>query len=65
VALIHSARLNLGVTDEDATTTAKRFRRGSWDGTEFEVLVDEVKQRMAGENGKAGEEEYALMTAVN
>lgn len=47
VALIHSARLNLGVTDEDATTTAKRFRRGSWDGTEFEVLVDEVKQRMA------------------
>jgi hypothetical protein len=51
VALIHSARLNLGVTDEHATTTAKRFRRGSWDGTEFEVLVDEVKQRMAGENG--------------
>ena len=47
VALIHEARLNLGVTDEDATTTQKRFRKGSWDGTEFEVLVDEVSQRMA------------------
>mmetsp|Transcript_17185 Transcript_17185/g.34421 ORF Transcript_17185/g.34421 Transcript_17185/m.34421 type:complete len:466 (-) Transcript_17185:109-1506(-) len=46
-ALIHESRLELGVQDEEATTTAKRFRRGSWDGTEFEVLIDEVKQRMA------------------
>jgi hypothetical protein len=47
VAMIHEARLNLGVQDEDATATTRRYRRGSWDGTEFEVLIDEVKQRMA------------------
>lgn len=48
VALIHEARLNLGVDDEEVeNTTERRFRRGSWDGTDLEVLMDEVKQRVA------------------
>ena len=48
VALIHEARLNMGIEDEEGeNTTERRYRRGSWDGTEFEVLIDEVKQRVA------------------
>jgi hypothetical protein len=47
-ALIHEARLNLGIAQEEAeNSTARRFRRGSWDGSEWEVLMDEVKQRIA------------------
>lgn len=45
MALIHEARLNLGLHDEEAeNATARRYRRGSWDGSEWEVLMDEVKQ---------------------
>jgi len=29
-----------------ANASDRRYRRGSWDGTEFEVLIDEVKQRL-------------------
>lgn len=48
VALIHEARLNMGIAAEDGeNVTARRFRRGSWDGSEWEVLMDEVKQRIA------------------
>jgi hypothetical protein len=48
VALIHETRLNMGITAEEGeNTTARRFRRGSWDGSEWEVLMDEVKQRIA------------------
>jgi len=48
VALIHEARLNLGIDDDEGVnTTERRFRRGSWDGTDMEVLMDEVKQRVA------------------
>lgn len=61
LALIHEARVNLGVdADEGApshqtggtaaevlNTTARRFQKGSWDGSQFEVLMDEVKQRIA------------------
>ncbi len=47
VALIHEARLGLGLKEEDASnTTDRRYRRGSWDGTEFEALIDEVKIRL-------------------
>jgi hypothetical protein len=46
VALIHECRLNLGL-DDAASTTERRFRRGSWDGSEWEVIMDEVKQRIA------------------
>lgn len=45
MALIHEARLNLGLHDEEAeNVTARRYRQGSWDGSEWEVLMDEVKQ---------------------
>ena len=48
MSLIHEARLNLGITEEEAeNSTARRFRRGSWDGSEWEVLMDEVKQLIA------------------
>jgi len=48
VALIHEARLKLGITDEEGeNVTARRYRRGSWDGTQWEVLMDEVKQLIA------------------
>ena len=55
MTLIHEARLELGVAagsgaDGDGgaeNVTARRYRRGSWDGTEWEVLMDEVKQRIA------------------
>mmetsp|Transcript_25230 Transcript_25230/g.28844 ORF Transcript_25230/g.28844 Transcript_25230/m.28844 type:complete len:486 (+) Transcript_25230:157-1614(+) len=48
VALIHEARLELGVDeDEVENATERRFRRGSWDGSEWEILMDEVKQRVS------------------
>lgn len=48
VSLIHECRLNLGLDGDEAdNTTERKFRRGSWDGSEWEVLMDEVKQRIA------------------
>lgn len=90
LALIHEARVNLGVMDvsspvasgdnnvapdsirfnddgellivvkssangatrndsinKNTTTTARRFGKGSWEGSQFEILMDEVKQRIA------------------
>jgi Interferon-related developmental regulator (IFRD) len=48
VSLIHESRLSLGVSgDDSANVTARRFRRGSWDGSQWEVLMDEVRQRIA------------------
>ncbi|KAL7528332.1 hypothetical protein ACHAXR_003549 [Thalassiosira sp. AJA248-18] len=48
VSLIHECRLNLGLNEEEAdNATERKFRRGSWDGSEWEVLMDEVKQRIA------------------
>ena len=47
VSLIHECRLNLGIEDAAENTTQRRFRRGSWDGSHWEVLMDEVKQRIA------------------
>ena len=48
VALIHEARLNLGVADDDdKNVTARQFERGSWEGSQWEELMDEVKQRIA------------------
>ena len=47
-ALIHESRLNLGIDDDDGDNgSERRFRRGSWDGSEWEVLMDEVKQLIA------------------
>lgn len=48
VSLIHEARLALGIDrDNGENVTARRYRRGSWDGSQWEVLMDEVKQRIA------------------
>jgi len=48
VALIHESRLKLGVEKEDCDNASdRRYRRGSWDGSEWEVIMDEVKQRVA------------------
>ncbi len=48
VALIHEARLEIGVDDDETeNATERRYRRGSWDGSEWEVLMDEVKQRVS------------------
>jgi hypothetical protein len=48
VSLIHECRLRMGLDEEVAdNTTERKFRRGSWDGSEWEVLMDEVKQRVA------------------
>ncbi|KAL7552243.1 hypothetical protein ACHAWF_015471 [Thalassiosira exigua] len=41
VALIHECRLNLGDEDEAENATERTYRRGSWDGSEWEVLMDE------------------------
>jgi hypothetical protein len=59
VAIIHESRLNLGIVEDgnDATptnTTERRFRRGSWDGSEWEVMMDEVKQRVAELSNESG-----------
>ena len=48
VSMVHECRLNLGLDgDEAENTTERRFRRGSWDGSEWEVLMDEVKEHIA------------------
>jgi len=48
VAMIHESRLNLGMDEGEAeNATERRFRRGSWDGSEWEILMDEIKQRVA------------------
>jgi hypothetical protein len=59
VALIHESRLNLGIVEDGnestpTNTTERRFRRGSWDGSEWEVMMDEVKQRVAELSNESG-----------
>lgn len=48
VALIHEARLEIGL-DDDAVenATERKFRRGTWDGSEMEGLMDEIRQRVS------------------
>lgn len=48
MALIHEARLNLGRTDEESeNVTEKKYARGSWQGSNWEEIMDEVKQRIS------------------
>ena len=51
VALIHETRLNMGLEDgegdEIRNASERKYRRGSWDGTEWEVIMDELKQRVS------------------
>ena len=51
VALIHETRLNMGLEDgegdEIRNASERKYRRGSWDGTEWEMIMDELKQRVS------------------
>ena len=48
VSMIHECRLNLGMDEDEAVNRTERaYRRGSWEGSDWEVLMDEVKQRVA------------------
>jgi hypothetical protein len=48
VSLIHECRLRMGLDEYEAdNATERKFRRGSWDGSEWEVMMDEVRQRMS------------------
>jgi hypothetical protein len=52
LALIHEARLNLGIADEqgddtNTNTTQRKYSQGSWDGTEWEEVIHEIQQRIA------------------
>lgn len=51
IALIHEARLNIGINEHDdavATTnvTARKFQRGSWDNSQWEDTMEEIKIRI-------------------
>lgn len=47
ITLIHEARLDIGLDeDEVENTTERKFRRGSWDGSEVEDLIDEIRHRV-------------------
>lgn len=48
ISLIHEARLNLGCKPEKSgNVTDRQFSRGSWEGSAWEVLMDEVQQRIS------------------
>ena len=48
LALIHEARLNLGIADDEGeNTTERRYKKGGWEGSQWEELMDEVKQRIS------------------
>ena len=48
VALIHEARLKLGISEEEGgNVTARQFQKGSWEGSQFEEVMDEIKQQIA------------------
>jgi hypothetical protein len=48
VALIHEARLKLGLAqDEGENTTERKFRRGTWVGSDWEEIIDEIQQRIS------------------
>lgn len=56
VALIHEARLDLGLdSGEDNNASDRRYCRGSWHGSESESLIDEIKfkiEELSVESGK-------------
>jgi Interferon-related developmental regulator (IFRD) len=48
LSLIHESRLHLGVgEDETENATERRYAQGTWEGSDQEVIMDEVKQRIA------------------
>lgn len=62
MSLIHEARLNLGTddnfdnTDNDNNCTERKYRQGSWEnsGEEYEILIDEIRQRVGELSNESG-----------
>ena len=46
VALIHECRIQLK-DDSAENTTEKKFQQASWEGTDWEVIMDEISQRVS------------------
>ena len=48
IALIHEARLNLGVAySEGENTTERQFAQGTWEGSDWEETIIEIQNRIA------------------
>jgi hypothetical protein len=48
VSLIHECRLRMGIDDDMAdNATERKFVRGSWDGSDQEALMDEIRERIS------------------
>uniref|UniRef100_A0A7S3L515 Interferon-related developmental regulator N-terminal domain-containing protein n=1 Tax=Amphora coffeiformis TaxID=265554 RepID=A0A7S3L515_9STRA len=47
VALIHECRLSLSDDSGEKNTTERKFQQGSWEGTEWEVVMDEIRQSVS------------------
>ena len=48
VSLIHECRLRMGIDDDEAdNATERKFVRGSWDGSDQEGLMDEIRERIS------------------
>ncbi len=48
LALIHEARLEIGLDDDEVeNTTHRKFSHGSWEGSDMEELMDVIKDRVA------------------
>jgi hypothetical protein len=51
LALIHEARLHLGVVSDDSdvmlSATARRYQKGTWESSNWEGIMDEVQYRIS------------------
>ena len=48
LSLIHESRLNLGCdVEESENTTERKYSRGTWEGSSWEEVMDEVQQRIS------------------
>lgn len=55
MALIHEARLGMGVVDgEAANTTERKYCQGGWAGSPYEDVVFEIQQRIAELSNQSG-----------
>ena len=50
VALIHEARLNIGIVEHDeigeTNVTTRKYQRGSWENSQVEDIIEEIKIRI-------------------
>jgi len=44
ISLINEARIALGTMDDAENVTARRFKKGTWEGSKFEATMDEIGQ---------------------